>query len=412
MKTSVDAIQANFDLSSYQDLSLFAFWILWVVVTLIVQSSSATWAMNLAALGAGIISFPASIAIVIWANIWTTVTWIIASLWWAIEKRQVALSQILFKLFSLAIWIPWFYLYIDFVLYTLWLESNLLVANAITNLLLNLTTGILFGFFLTKYTNFIKYLLPAKSDDTFTLQIDKVWEIKDESNFVEAALYALENDTQTLVEKTLDYNIYVFWLTHSQINEQADIDKLTPKDVLPRDKNKHKIQYDKAKIIANKILDFLLPLKNKLHTQKNVEKATRIEKSINASLRSLKSIKNIYHDMQDLKATTDPFLTKLYADLFDDVIEVYHYIASITDRDYNTENFKQLTKAVDSLKAFHESFISNLKDITAEKDEELQLSELINIDHYINQGSTMLVKAVQYSYLSAEEEKTFDNLTT
>jgi Na+/phosphate symporter len=59
----VEAIKASFDIASYANMALWKFGILGIIVTLIIQSSGALGIMALAALDAGIITFPASIAI-------------------------------------------------------------------------------------------------------------------------------------------------------------------------------------------------------------------------------------------------------------------------------------------------------------------------------------------------------------
>jgi phosphate:Na+ symporter len=51
-----------------------------MIVTLIIQSSSATGVLTFTALASGLISFEASIAIVMGANIGTTATSVLASL--------------------------------------------------------------------------------------------------------------------------------------------------------------------------------------------------------------------------------------------------------------------------------------------------------------------------------------------
>ena len=64
MKESVDALKATFDLAAYKHLSLRAFGLLGIVVTIVIQSSSAVGVLTLAALSSQIITFEASIAIV------------------------------------------------------------------------------------------------------------------------------------------------------------------------------------------------------------------------------------------------------------------------------------------------------------------------------------------------------------
>ena len=65
--------------------------------------------ITLAALSAGIITFPASVAIVMGANIGTTFTPILAAIGEQRIKQQVALGQVLFNLFSALVGIVLFW---------------------------------------------------------------------------------------------------------------------------------------------------------------------------------------------------------------------------------------------------------------------------------------------------------------
>lgn len=57
MKESVDAIKHSFDLTQYADMNLWMFGLLGIVLTAVVQSSSAVGVITLAALSSQIISF-------------------------------------------------------------------------------------------------------------------------------------------------------------------------------------------------------------------------------------------------------------------------------------------------------------------------------------------------------------------
>ena len=160
MKESIEIIQETFNLAQYADRSLAIFFLIWLLLTWAIQSSSATWVITLAALSAWIISFPASIAIVMWANIGTTITPVLASLEGKPIKRQVALSQVLFNIISAIIWIILFRPLIWLVQEILWFKENLIMWNALLNLIFNTLTALLFVPFLQKFTKRIRKIIP------------------------------------------------------------------------------------------------------------------------------------------------------------------------------------------------------------------------------------------------------------
>lgn len=97
MKGSVEDLAASFDLTTIPDLGLWFYVLIGLLLTAIMQSSSATIAIVLTVLFTGVISFNAAAAMVIGANIGTTVTVLLGSLGGIPVKKQAALSQLIFS---------------------------------------------------------------------------------------------------------------------------------------------------------------------------------------------------------------------------------------------------------------------------------------------------------------------------
>ena len=76
------------------------------IVTAIIQSSSAMTALVIAMGAAGILTLPAAIALVLGANIGTTVTAQIASIGSSLSSRRLAMAQLLVNVLGVAVFIP------------------------------------------------------------------------------------------------------------------------------------------------------------------------------------------------------------------------------------------------------------------------------------------------------------------
>ncbi|MFC2082862.1 Na/Pi cotransporter family protein [Candidatus Bipolaricaulota bacterium] len=76
------------------------------IVTAIIQSSSAMTALVIAMGAAGILTLPAAIALVLGANIGTTVTAQIASIGSSLASRRLAMTQLLVNVLGVAVFIP------------------------------------------------------------------------------------------------------------------------------------------------------------------------------------------------------------------------------------------------------------------------------------------------------------------
>ena len=120
LNRSVPDLQSNPDifnfLTRYASMgvrSIFIFMVVGIVVTLIVQSSSVTFAITLIMCSKGWISFDIACAIILGGNIGTTITPLMASIGANVAARRAALAHLLFNLFG-AVWLMCvFYPFVD-----------------------------------------------------------------------------------------------------------------------------------------------------------------------------------------------------------------------------------------------------------------------------------------------------------
>lgn len=162
IKESVDLLSSNFDISIYSHLSLPIFFLVGLILTVIIQSSTAVWMLTLAAINSQIIGFPEWVAIVMWANLGTTLTALIAAQWINIAKKQLAIAHVIFNLVLAGLWWLFFWQYIWFIQVLLWI-SDPIMGTALVNFLLNFSTALLFAPFLKQFTEKIEKILPEKA---------------------------------------------------------------------------------------------------------------------------------------------------------------------------------------------------------------------------------------------------------
>jgi phosphate:Na+ symporter len=97
MKTSVEHLAGTIDIASLPTFGPFVYILAGILLTAIMQSSSATIAVVLTTLFSGIIDFQAGAAMVIGANVGTTVTILLGAIGGAPAKKQAAVSSLLFS---------------------------------------------------------------------------------------------------------------------------------------------------------------------------------------------------------------------------------------------------------------------------------------------------------------------------
>ena len=97
MKTSVEQLAAAIDIAALPTFGPFVYILAGILLTAVMQSSSATLAVVLTTLFTGIIDFQAGAAMVIGANVGTTVTILLGAIGGTPAKKQAAVSSLVFS---------------------------------------------------------------------------------------------------------------------------------------------------------------------------------------------------------------------------------------------------------------------------------------------------------------------------
>jgi phosphate:Na+ symporter len=98
MKESFEVFSKHFDLSHYLTVSPYWFAIIGLVITAIIQSSSAAIAIIQSALFTQMVSFEAAAAFVVGTNIGTTITAVLGAMGSIPDKKRIAVAHLVFNL--------------------------------------------------------------------------------------------------------------------------------------------------------------------------------------------------------------------------------------------------------------------------------------------------------------------------
>lgn len=100
MKQNMMSVAGHFDLGWIREYPSFVFLLVAMVMTALMQASSATVMIALAALNSGIIDFQDAAAMVIGADVGTTFTLFLGALKGSPVKKQLAAAQVIFNVFT------------------------------------------------------------------------------------------------------------------------------------------------------------------------------------------------------------------------------------------------------------------------------------------------------------------------
>lgn len=154
MKTSVDDFATVVDPAQFAGYGVVVFALVGLVMTAVMQSSSATIAIVLTMLFSGVIQFNAGAAMVIGANVGTTVTVLLGSIGGTAPKKQAALSQLIFTVSTAVITLLALPLLTWLVLDYLGFAENIVLGLALFHSIFNIIGVIVFFPFISNLAAF------------------------------------------------------------------------------------------------------------------------------------------------------------------------------------------------------------------------------------------------------------------
>lgn len=160
MKQSVDQVSQLIDPSVFFGYGIVVFALVGALMTAIMQSSSATIAIVLTMLFTGVISFSAGAAMVVGANVGTTVTVLIGSLGGLISKKQAAFSLLLFTSTTAVIALLFLPVLAWLVLNIFGFDDNFVLGLALFHTLFNVMGVLLFYPFIPRLEKFVQHYIP------------------------------------------------------------------------------------------------------------------------------------------------------------------------------------------------------------------------------------------------------------
>lgn len=153
MKTSVDQLTQFFDITMLAGYGLGIFLLAGIILTAVMQSSSATIALILSGIYSGLMGFEAGAVMVIGANMGTTVTVILGALGGIPIKKRVAVGHLVFNTVTGAIVFLLLPVLAWLIQIGLGWEDNTVLGIALFHTLFNLIGVILFLPFISRFTD-------------------------------------------------------------------------------------------------------------------------------------------------------------------------------------------------------------------------------------------------------------------
>lgn len=314
MKWSVDSLAKSIDLRAYHNLR--AFWIIWLIVTALLHSQAAMQIITLAALNWWIITLPGAFAIIIWANVGTTMTALTAALWWSRAHKQVAYAHFFQNVIAALIWILFFWYFQRFceirLAQHLHYEWNNVLATAWFNTLFNIITAIPFVIFPNYFVRFIEKLTPwwGQWHHFIIEKFRWIWPAK---HTLWIQLNALLQDCVSLKSKLQNYIYMIVNKSYDQ-SQQAFVTHIYSEE--------ERLEwYHQLKDDIDFLYNALIPLQESWLLLSDITKMRKVEDLLWLLTNTAKSYKSISSNLDELRKTKNEIFDTLMSNIDQQIFE-------------------------------------------------------------------------------------------
>jgi phosphate:Na+ symporter len=315
MKTSVEVYAQHLDLTALADYGAWLYLLVGILMTALMQSSSASIAIILTGINSGLISFETSTAMVIGANIGTTVTVLLGSIGGTQAKKRVGTSHLIFNVVTGVIAFAALTPLSSLVIVFFDTAENAVMGLALFHTLFNLIGVLIFFPFIGYLARFLVRRFPDRKEILTVYLNNTPTEVPD------AATSSLRKETLHLFEECQLYALKTFG-----IDEKLIFDHTLPFEKNLGRRNTMTDFYDHAKLLHGEIIEFYAKL---LNAKLEEDEAKALERMIYASrniMNSMKNVKGLRHDMEEFDSSENEHLNQQYRLFRRRLIGLYHSI--------------------------------------------------------------------------------------
>ena len=393
MREGAEQLVVKFNIASYSDINLFLVVLVGFLLTVIIQSSSATMAIALTALHAHALTFPAAAAVVIGSEVGTTIKILFSSIKSSAGSKMLAWGDFVFNLFTATIAFILLFPIIYFIQHIVGIKEPLL-GLVFFQSFINLLAIILFLPFIRSFSRRIKRIfLKTKTDPTNTF--DK--EFPQVAELVPEFMYRAADN---ILKKVLDFHGKIF-----------DVGMLfNSKGFLPawhsftRKHGTTNNEYLSIKETEGDYLKYYSGLNDEFLRKEDIKNVERSLASIRQSIHAAKSVHDIREDLKSFHSSANNYLfhqDDLVRNDWGSFIEVYSGLFSF-EHETEVENALLLLKKLSFTQ--YEKHEKEIKiALYSQEINQIEASTLLNVYQEIFSSKKALIRACAFLKLDSDK---------
>lgn len=397
MKDSITYLAEHFDVSRFASYGPFVFLLVGFFFTAIIQSSSATMVITLSAINAGMIDFQAGAALVIGADLGTTITVLLGGFQGSASKKRVALGHFLFNLITDIIAFLCLSLLILLITDVIGIKDELF-ALVVFHSTFNLLGIILFYPFLGKFADFLEKRFTKSEDHVGKYIHETIAEIP------ETALDSLNHETGHLIALVLK-------LWKSAFRQNPPAPRSSSNGSFFKLKDNFLDHYFEIKKLNGEMINFYGGIQKQSLNETESLKLSRMITATGNALHAAKDIKDIESDLSDFRKSTNNTLSKLY-ESFDEMSQsLVSKFDSILQSKETNMMFEELGKLLIDIQKNYDKLIELVYEDTNRKHLiEEEIATVLNVNRELYSAGKALILALKDLKLSPDQAIQFESL--
>lgn len=400
MKSSVEELTAQFDISSISQYGLPVFFLFGLVSTAIMQSSSASIAIVLTAINAQIIGFEQGAVIVIGANVGTTATVLIGGIGSTQIKRRVAFSHLLFNVFTaiaaFAMLIPLTWI----VKKTVGVDPvHAVMGVALFHTMFNVLGVILIFPFIGLFARLLLKLFPDKEKKLTEYLQNLTPQVSD------AAVQGIRKEVLHLVEEALRHNLSVLKIDQKLVfTEQEDGEEKKARWSLDE-------RYENLKLLQAEIFNFAAKVQSGDVEERDSDDLNRYLHCARVAMHSAKSLRDIKHDFDSFDSSDNEFMYNKNMEFRKRLISLYLQVIDLIPEEKHETIAGSIARIRQHLTTEDKAFVKEIGEATTkELLKELDVSTLLMANRAFIQSAVQILSALRETLLTKEELQIYEGI--
>lgn len=402
MKSGALVATTLFDPSALQGYPLIVFLLAGLLLTAVIQSSSATIMITLSALHAGAIPLESAAAIAIGADLGTTITAMLGSLAGSPSKKRVAMGAVIFNLVADIVAFLSLIPLLKLITGVLAISDPLFALVAFHSLF-NLV-GILI--FLPLIPALSRWLDRRFRDD----EVQLLRYIKPGDTAVaEAALENMTRETMRLIDQAAALNQHLLGLPTDHTFYDSNEDR---KGVAVFAAHvDHERSYAEIKQLEGEILSCALALQTHALETDEAERLSQIIPAIRNAVQAAKSMKDIHSDLELFRGSVKDRFHAYSSQFREAAREFFEVLDLLTKTDLPALRFEALVEIKNTAESIHNRMRHRIYDEVARGElSEVEVSTLLNVNRELLVANQSLLSALADALLSMDSASDFASI--